>query len=75
MTTTNLWLRLKNLLPEEPLLVGTVTLATSHGAKIELPDGSHIFVRGSASVGQRVFIRNGVIEGSAPNLPTVTIDI
>ena len=28
MTTTNLWKRLKQLLPEAPLLIGTVTAVT-----------------------------------------------
>lgn len=75
MTTTNLWKRLKQLLPEAPLLVGEVTGVTSYGAIVELPDGSIVSVRGEALVGQQVFIRDGVIEGMAPGLTTVLIEI
>lgn len=75
MTTTNLWKRLKLLLPEPPLLVGTVDSVSSFGAVVLLPDGSAVSVRGDAAVGQQVFIRDGVIEGQAPALPTVIIEI
>lgn len=75
MTTTNLWKRLKQLLPEAPLLIGTVTGVSSYGAIVELPDGSFVSVRGDASVGQQVFIRDGMIEGLAPSLPSVLIEI
>ena len=75
MTTTNLWLRLKQLLPEPPLLVGEVIFVGDYGAVVELPDGSHVSVRGEATVGQNVFIRNGVIEGLAPALSATLIEI
>lgn len=75
MTTTNLWKRLKQLLPEPPLLTGVVSSVSSYGAYVELPDGSLVAVRGSATVGQHVFIRNGIIEGIAPSLTTVLIEI
>lgn len=73
--TTNLWKRLKQLLPEAPLLVGTVSSVSTYGATVRLPDDSYVNVRGSATVGQHVFIRDGVIEGQAPNLPTVLIEV
>lgn len=75
MTTTNLWKRLKQLLPDAPLLVGVVDSVSTYGAVVELPDGSLVSVRGAATVGQRVFIRDGVIEGQAPSLTTVLIEI
>ena len=75
MTTTNLWKRLKQLLPDAPLLIGTVTDVSTFGAMVELPDGSFVNVRGEASVGQKVFIRDGLIEGLAPTLTTVLIEI
>ena len=40
MTTTNLWKRLKQLLPDAPLLAGEVVSVSSYGAVVELPDGS-----------------------------------
>jgi len=73
--TTNLWRRLKQILPDPPLLVGVVDSVSAYGAMVELPDGSLVAVRGSANVGQTVFIRNGVIEGEAPALPVVLIEI
>ena len=75
MTTTNLWKRLKQLLPEPPLLSGEVVATTTYGATVELPDGSLVAVRGEATVGQQVFIRDGLIEGEAPSLTPVLIEI
>lgn len=75
MSTTNLWKRLKQLLPEAPLLIGVVDSVSAYGAVVLLPDGAYVAVRGNATVGQQVFIRDGVIEGLAPSLTTVLIDI
>lgn len=75
MTATNLWKRLKQLLPDAPLLVGEVFSVSTYGAIVELPDGAFVSVRGEATVGQKVFIRDGLIEGPAPNLSTVLIEI
>ena len=73
--TTNLWKRLKQLLPDSPLLVGEVDSVSTYGAIVRLPDGSLVSVRGSAAVGQNVFIRDGIIEGQAPMLSAVLIEI
>ena len=75
MTTTNLWKRLKQLLPESPLLVGTVASVSTYGAVVTLPDGSTLAVRGEATVGQSVFVRDGLIEGPAPALSVTMIEI
>ena len=75
MTTTNLWKRLKQLLPEAPLLVGVVDSVDAYGALVLLPDGSLTAVRGAALVGDSVFIRAGLIEGPAPALTAVLIDV
>lgn len=74
-TTTNLWKRLKQLLPDPPLLVGEVTYTSAYSSRVELPDGSVQVVRGEAAVGSKVFIRDGVIEGPAPNLTVELIEI
>lgn len=66
---------LRDLLPDAPLLVGTVTAAGNGTATIQLPDGGTVQGRGSATVGQRVFVRDGVIEGPAPSLPVELIDV
>lgn len=73
--TTNLWARLKALLPDAPLLIGQVVASGAYGATVQLPDGAKINVRGDAQVGQQVFIRAGLIEGIAPNLPVEVIEI
>ena len=75
MSTTNLWKRLKQLLPEAPLLTGQVTDVRTYGATVQLPDGSLISVRGDATLNQYVFIRDGVIEGPAPSMTAVLIEI
>lgn len=72
---TNLWKRLRNLLPEPPLLAGEVVAAGTYSVTVELPDGSRITARGSASVGQHVFVRDGRVEGIAPALTVVDIDV
>ena len=64
----NPWRQFEALLPTSPLLIGTVVT-------VELLGGGLLRVSGSAAVGDRVFVREGQIEGPAPTLPTVDIDI
>lgn len=74
--TSNLYRALLELLPEAPLLVGTVTVVHSdETVTVALSGGGLLRVRGSAAVDDRVFVRNGVIEGPAPALTNVTINI
>lgn len=71
----NLLAEFKSLLPGAPLLAGEVLAIASGVATIQLPDGAITTARGTATVGQRVFVRDGVIEGVAPTLTTVNIEI
>lgn len=71
----NLLKEFQSLLPDSPLLVGDVLSVTSNIATLELPDGAQITARGSATVGQRVFVRNGMVEGLAPSLTYVELDV
>ena len=71
----NVFQRLKALFPDPPLLVATVTAIDGDVATCELPDGGVIQARGAASVSQRVFVRDSVIEGVAPDLPILLIDV
>lgn len=71
----NLYRAFRDLMPEAPLLVGVVTAVETGGCVIELPDGSAVFARGEASMGQPVFVRDGVIQGNAPMLPVIEIEI
>lgn len=78
MSNTNLYRALRELLPEAPLQVATV--ADVQGAEgtctITWPGGSQQRVRGtSVGTGQLAFVRNGVIEGTAPSLTLETIEV
>lgn len=72
---TNPYKLLKNLLPDPPLLIGTVASVSGGTATISLPGGGTVQGRGSATVGQQVFVRDGVIEGEAPSLSVELIDV
>jgi hypothetical protein len=76
--STNLYRALRELLPEPPLQVVTVvnlSLGTGESL-VEWPGGSQQRVRGTgAAIGQRVFVRNGVIEGVAPALAIEVIEV
>ena len=71
----NIYAKLKALFPDSPLVVATVTSISGDVAFCTLPDGAVIQARGAASVGDQVFVRDGVIEGTATTLPTVTIEV
>ena len=58
-------------LPARPLQVGTVAAVDGDVATITMPGGGTLQARGQATVGQRVFVRDGVIEGEAPTLTYV----
>ena len=66
---------LRDLLPDAPLQVGTVLSVTSGVAAVELPGGGRLLARGTAATGQRVFVRDGLVEGLAPNLPVEIIEV
>jgi len=73
--TFNLYKRLRSLFPEPRLQVGTVTAVDIGQATITLPDGSTTTARGLADLGDQVYIRNGVIEGEAPAMTVVEIEV
>ena len=59
---------LKQLLAGPPQQVGQVVSVAGNIATIELPGGGALQARGEATQGQRVFVRDGLIEGPAPEL-------
>lgn len=73
--TSNLYKRLRNIIPEPRLLAGTVISTGEGTARIQLPDGSIVQARGEAVIEQNVYLRDGVIEGVAPALPFVDIAV
>ena len=66
---------LRDLLPNPPLQVGTVLTFADGVATVETPGGGQTTVRGEVLVGDRVFFRDAVIEGPAPNLTLEIIEV
>lgn len=72
---SNLFKAFLDLLPGRPLQVGTVSAIADGVATVTLPGGGVLQARGNAAAGQRVFVRDGLIEGPAPELPFVEIEV
>lgn len=71
----NLYQQFRSLLPDPPLQVGTVIATNGGVATVQMPGGGLLKARGTALVGQKVFVRDGVIEAIAPNLTLEVIEI
>jgi hypothetical protein len=73
---TNAFTQLTRLIPQPKLAVGTVSAVHTDGTvTVTAPGGDATRVRSSVAVsaGDRVFVRNGVVEGEAPALTTASI--
>ena len=66
---------IRDLVPSAPLMIGTVVAIAPGSVTVELPGGGILSVRGSSTVGARVFVRDGVIEGPAPSLPIDEVEL
>ena len=72
----NLWRQFQDLLPTSVTLIGTVVAThADHTVSVQLLDGGLLRAAGIAAEGTRVFVRDGRIEGEAPELPQVEIEI
>lgn len=71
----NVFKQFLDLIPAEPLQVGTVQAISDGVATVKLPGGAVIQARGVATAGQNVFVRGGAIDGPAPDLPIVLIEV
>ena len=71
---SNLFKRFQLLIPTHPLRVGDV-IAYSNGVATIQEQGGVATARGEAIVGDRVFFRNGAIEGPAPDLTIEIIEV
>ncbi len=71
----NPYRQLLDILPQRPLQVGDVVQVGVGESIIELPGGGRLTARGDATVGQRVFVRDGAIEGLAPALHIEVIEV
>lgn len=72
---SNAFSKLLALLPKSPQQVGDVVAYADGVATVQLPGGGVINAVGAATVGQRVFVRGGAIEGEAPALPVVAAEV
>ena len=77
MSSGTFFRRLRDLLPPPPLVVATVAAINADGSStLTLPGGGTLTARGtSVGVGDNAFVRNGVVEGPAPTLTELTIEI
>ena len=74
----NLFRQFLDLIPDPALQVGTVTARNGELVIVTLPGGGTVQARGAAAtvaLGQKVFVRNGVVEGPAPDLPVEVIEV
>ncbi|AKZ25255.1 hypothetical protein ACNRBS_15695 [Ralstonia pseudosolanacearum] len=72
----NLWRQFEDLLPDSPLLVGTVVTSHDDGTvTVQLLGGGLVRVTGAGGPGDRLFVRGSEVVGPAPTLPTVEIEI
>lgn len=71
----NLYEQFRQLIPEPPLQAGTVIDVGSGVVTVALPGGGLIRARGNAAVGQKVFVRDDIVEGIAPSLMLEIIEI
>lgn len=71
----NIYRQFLDLLPQRPLQVATVIAASGDACTVQLPGGGLLQVRGAGAVDDQVFVRDGLIEGAAPALPVVVIEI
>lgn len=73
--SNNIYAKFLGLIPSKPLQIGVIVGLTADGCTVRLPTGEAVKVRGAGQVGQPVFFRDGVIEGQAPNLQVVEINV
>jgi len=72
----NLWRRFQQLAsPPSLVTVGTVVDADFGECTVEFPGGSRLRVKGAGTVGQPYFIRDGRLDGEAPSLMALEIEV
>jgi hypothetical protein len=71
----NLYEQFRQLIPDPPVQAGTVVEIGSGTVTVQLPGGGRIKARGTAAVGQNVFVRDDAVEGIAPTLTLEIIEI
>ena len=72
----NLWRRFQQLAsPPSLVTVGVVVAADVEECTVEFPGGSRLRVQGTGEIGQSYFIREGRLDGEAPSLTAVEVEV
>lgn len=71
----NLYSLFKEIFPDAPLDIAEVVAVSGELATVQMPGGGRAVVRGTGTVGQMVYVRDGVIESGAPDLPVFEIEV
>jgi hypothetical protein len=75
----NIYKQFKDLVAGPPLLMGEVAFVGTGDSEgtvtVTLWGGAVVNCRGTATLGEKVFVRDGVIEGPAPNLALTVIEL
>ncbi len=71
----NPYRRLVAMIAGPPTDVGEVLSVETDGVIVGLVSGAQIRARGTATLGDWVYVRGGVIEGPAPNLSGTEIEV
>ena len=71
----NVYEQFRQLMPDAPLQVGTVIEVGIGVITVQFPGGGVTRARGSAALGQKVFVRDAVLEAIAPDLTLEIIEI
>jgi hypothetical protein len=64
---SNPYKKLRELVPDEPLGIGTVTAVKADGVIVSVLGGGTRKILGSASIGDVVYFRDSAIQGPAPS--------
>lgn len=70
----NLYQQLRDLLAPGRVQIGEVVAYADGVATVALAGAGQVRARGQATVGAKVFVQDGVIQGPAPTLP-VFVDV
>lgn len=71
----NLYQRFSDLSNRSARTVGTCISAKFGSCVIQYPGGALVEARGAGTVGQSYFVRDGRLDGEAPNLPILEIEV
>jgi len=71
----NPYQRFADLLGRPLRAAGVCVAATATESTIEYPGLAHVTVLGVGTIGQRYFVFDGRLDGEAPNLPVMEIEV